>query len=363
MNVSERTIADVATIQAIRALLARHGRGVDRADAATISQCYRPDATVDYGFFNGPASEFATLLATAGNESPTSLHRTGQSWISVNGREARGESYVIAYAPAVDGSGNGRQRLVCGRYLDRFTHEDGAWKIAHRRYVLDVAISRNGAFTPPPLAPLSAYYPSGGHRSADAGMALLARAKAALPIHPKENDMTDLSTGVSPELIDRAISTQQLATLTAAYCRGTDRTDAGLLKTLFHDDSVVMSGAFNGNGQDFAVAICEIIRTHFRQAFHSTANQWFEVDGDAAIGESYVIAATTMREGGASMLTGGRYIDRFARKDGVWKFSERHFVCDWVMEHPATEQEDPDIAALPLRGKQGIDDPVYAFWK
>ena len=357
-------LAETAVIQAIRKLLAQHGRGVDRADAGTIAQCYHDDAEVDYGFFTGPASELATILAAAQTGGPITLHRVAQSWIRLTGEdEALGESYVTAYAQSPADDGSPRQRLICGRYLDRFTRREGAWKIAHRRYVLDVPLNHEGSFAPPPLGDFANHFPTGGHGRADPGLALLARGRAAAFSSRKEKSAMNAP---SADLIDQTISTQQLATLTAAYCRGVDRTDEALLKSLFHEDSVVTSGAFNGNGQDFAVEICKIVRDYFEMAFHSTANQWFEIDGDEAVGESYAIAATTPRgedEPRMGMLTGGRYIDRFSRRNGVWKFAERHFVCDWTLQQPAPRQEDGMIAALPLRGAQGPEDPIYRFWK
>ncbi|MEC3910991.1 nuclear transport factor 2 family protein [Sphingobium sp. CR2-8] len=131
---------------------------------------------------------------------------------------------------------------------------------------------------------------------------------------------------------DTARSHQQIVELTLAYCRGVDRADETLLKSIFHDDSVVVSGAFDGNGQQFASEICAIVRAVFDQTLHSIDHQWIEVTGDTAIGETYVVAVSTMTDlerGKSEMLTGGRYLDRFTRRDGVWKFSARRFVSEW----------------------------------
>lgn len=131
---------------------------------------------------------------------------------------------------------------------------------------------------------------------------------------------------------DVARSRQQIAELTLAYCRGVDRADEALLKSIFHDDSVVVSGAFDGNGQQFATEICAIVRAVFDQTLHSIDHQWIEVNGDTAVGETYVVAVSTMTDlerGKSEMLTGGRYLDRFTRRDGVWKFAARTFVSEW----------------------------------
>lgn len=166
--------------------------------------------------------------------------------------------------------------------------------------------------------------------------------------------------------MDAVISRQQIADLTMAYCRGIDRADEALLKSIFHEDSTVVSGAFNGGGHAFATEICNIVRAVFDQTFHSIANQWIEVTGDTAIGETYVIAVSTMtdpEEGKSEMLSGGRYLDRFTRREGVWKFAERSFVSDWSRIDKTTRNMDTGLyASLDLQGKQGPDDPVYAMW-
>lgn len=135
-----------------------------------------------------------------------------------------------------------------------------------------------------------------------------------------------------PVADDVELSRAQIIDLTNAYCRGVDRADEALLKSIFHDDSIVISGAFDGNGQAFAKEICVIVRAVFDQTLHTILDQRIEVTGDTAVGETHVVAVSTMtdQDGRKSeMLTGGRYLDRFSRRDGVWKFAARTFVSDW----------------------------------
>ena len=117
--------------------LAVHSRGVDRADVNLLSSAYHPDATVDYGFFIGPAATLGAILAEAQKGTPPTLHRTASSWIKVAGSLAVSESYVMAYVEDAD-----TQRLVFGRYLDRHECRDGEWRLSHRTYVLDGNVNR-----------------------------------------------------------------------------------------------------------------------------------------------------------------------------------------------------------------------------
>jgi hypothetical protein len=352
-------IAQIADRQAIANVLAQHSRGVDRADAGLLADCYHPDGTVDYRFYAGPASEFATILCGAQKAGPVTLHRTAQMWTEVEGDRAWSESYIMAYASSAGEDGPATQHLICGRYLDRHERRDGQWRMNDRTYVLDTSINWTGGLAIPGLGPLENHVPSGGHGSADPGIALLAQATAKITTRGVGTMTYDNST------IDAVISRQQIADLTMAYCRGVDRADAALLGTVFHPDSTVVSGAFNGDGPTFATEICAVVEADYEQTFHSIANQWIKVEGDGAVGETYVIAVSTSRgEDKTDTLTGGRYIDRFERRDGQWRIAERTFVLDWLRAEPSTRDMTGGMyAALDLHGTRGSADPVYSFAK
>ncbi|WP_404476371.1 nuclear transport factor 2 family protein [Novosphingobium sp. BL-52-GroH] len=356
-------IGHVADIQAIAKVLACHSRGVDRADAGLLASCYHDDGTVDYRFYTGAASEFAAILAGAQKSGPVTLHRTAQMWIELDGDRAASESYIMAYASSPGEGGPATQHLICGRYLDRHELRGGEWRMSHRTYVLDTNVNWTGGphvdCALPGIGPLESQVPVGGHGAADAGIALLARARAQVSAKTQEQGYQPMTH--SEQTLDAVVSRQQIADLTMAYCRGVDRADVRLLSQVFHEDSTVVSGAFNGRGRDFAAAICALVEETYEQTFHSIANQWIEVEGDGAVGETYVIAASTGRDG-TDTLTGGRYIDRFVRRDGCWAIAERTFVLDWLRSEPSTRDMAGGMyAALDLHGERGQGDPVYAF--
>ena len=166
--------------------------------------------------------------------------------------------------------------------------------------------------------------------------------------------------------LDLALSRQALHELSMAYCRGADRADSALLVSCFHDDASIVAGMFNGPASEFAENVVQHIRKNVERVFHSVANEWFQIDGEHAVGESYAIAVATLSTDGRDMdaITGGRYLDRFERRNGVWKIAERVFVQDWNINQPSTAAfDDAFYAGLKLRGCYGASDPVYAFWK
>lgn len=335
---------------AIANTLALHSRGVDRADANLLGAAYHPEATVDYGFFAGPAATLVDILANAQKGSLPTLHRTSNCWIKVDGDAATSESYVIAYVeePAL-------QRFVYGRYLDTHACRDGEWRLTHRTYVLDGNTNRPStvARADPPTG-FEHYVPTGAKGAADPGRALLALHAAAA----RGNTMT--ATPNREAALDAALAKAEIHDLCMAYARGVDRADEALLASIFTEDSTVISGVVNGSGKAFARDITAFVRDNLEMCFHSVANEWVDVRGDEAVGEHYAIAQ--MVQTGTEVLTGGRYIDRYVKRDGKWLILSRTFVTDWTHSHPSTMERDGFYEALTNRGCFGNTDPVYAHW-
>jgi SnoaL-like domain len=331
--------------------LANHSRGVDRADANLLGAAYHPDATVDYGFFAGPAAELVAMLAAAQKGSLTTLHRTCNTDIRIDGNRAISESYVIAYIEEAE-----LQRLVLGRYLDRHECRAGEWRLSHRTYVLDGNVNRASTIQrADPPAVHDNYVPEGAKGASDPGRALLARFEAANRSLEGARPMS-----ADAQALDAALARDAIRQLLTGYCRGVDRGDKALLASVFWEDSAVISGVINASGPQFADSIIDYVTANLEYCFHSIANEWIEVKGDRAVGEHYIIAH--LCAGGQDVMTGGRYIDGYQRRDGVWKISERTFVADWNTTHPKSLELDGMYEPLKNRGSFGKGDPVYAHW-
>lgn len=160
--------------------------------------------------------------------------------------------------------------------------------------------------------------------------------------------------------LDTALSRDAIRTLLTGYCRGVDRGDKDLLASVYWPDSTVISGVVNATGPEFASAIVDYVTANLDYCFHSIANEWIEVKGDHGVGEHYIIAH--MSVGGQDIMTGGRYIDSYERRDGVWKIKSRTFVADWNTSHPKSMELDGMYEPLKTRGSFGKGDPVYALW-
>jgi hypothetical protein len=108
-----------------------------------------------------------------------------------------------------------------------------------------------------------------------------------------------------------------------------DRLDREMLLSVYHEDAIEDHGVFVGDREGFADWV---IAFHSR-AQHSTQhvinNHVCDLDGDVAHAETYYMFAAMNVDGAPLTLSGGRYIDRFERRQGRWAIALRKVVSDW----------------------------------
>jgi hypothetical protein len=63
------------------------------------------------------------------------------------------------------------------------------------------------------------------------------------------------------------------------------------------------------------------------------------------------------------VVVGGRYLDKYEKRDGTWRFSERTIVTDWATKNdPSTMDMSHPITKDTPRGSLGADDPSHQFF-
>jgi hypothetical protein len=149
--------------------------------------------------------------------------------------------------------------------------------------------------------------------------------------------------------------------LAALYMRGLDRLDGALLEAQFWADARCEYGIFSGNPADFA-AFCMAALADHACNHHMLGQHLIDFTGpDEAFGEVYYQAYHRIAvEAGEprDLFIAGRYVDRYARRAGVWKIAYRSELVDWVRDDPAT---DAMVAATPfIMGQRKPADPLYA---
>jgi hypothetical protein len=349
--------------QEISHVIANHSRGIDRADLATFDDVYHPDGDVAYGFFDGSSAEFARVVTDGADDMPGTMHRPSNVWVEVDGDRAKSESYVTVYTHAGDETGatSGETTFIGGRYLDRFERRDRVWKMTHRTYVMDWNLNQPGTGSTMPgfdAAPRI----QGLKGPSDFSIDFLA-AQDTKTSGKEDAAMVDVSAELATRA-QEAFAKQDIHELIMGQARAIDRADVDLFKSLWFDDATVNIADFQGSGVDFVDMILDATRDMKRMA-HSIANEWIKVDGDTARSECYMIAFTTVagENGDQDTLTGGRYLDAFERREGVWKYTHRAFVQDWEINQPSSDKGDEGmLATLTTRAASYPDDAVYKFW-
>lgn len=169
----------------------------------------------------------------------------------------------------------------------------------------------------------------------------------------------------APE-IQALLDKQAITDVINNYMRAADRADIDLLKTCYHDDAWEdHGGVFDGPAVDY-VAIMAKALPKGGIMNHLATNVIIELNDDTAKVEHYILAYARMKKDGEKFdtLTLARAIDRFERRDGVWRIAKRRLVWEWNHEMPFAESWGrglmaPDVSAL-VRGGKKPNDPLYA---
>lgn len=131
----ERMVRELHDKQAIREVIARYSRGVDRQDRELLLSCYHPDAIDDHGAFVGGPEDFWDWLGPSHvDHFRTHQHITTNHLCELDGDVAHAETYWMFAGKTAHGDHLG---LFGGRYIDRMERRAGRWAIAARKCVLE----------------------------------------------------------------------------------------------------------------------------------------------------------------------------------------------------------------------------------
>jgi hypothetical protein len=120
---------------AMRDVLARYARAIDRMDWDLLRSCYHPGAIDEHGRYDGDVEGFIAWLERELPAYKGTAHVLGQQRIEFQNPDAAvSEAYGVAYHRNADET---EDRTLLVRYLDRFERRAGEWRIAHRRCVYE----------------------------------------------------------------------------------------------------------------------------------------------------------------------------------------------------------------------------------
>jgi hypothetical protein len=294
--------------QAIRDVLMRYWRGIDRADEQLVRAAYHPDAYDDHGYYEGDVDGFVrSLHASVFPRFTCTMHYSGHIAIDFTGANtAYAESYTEAHhVLAQDGSAT--DGVYGLRYVDCFERRDGDWRIAHRVCTWDWRRSdRIGDQT---LAP---GFFRGVRNHAD-------------PIyqHP-------VRARITPNA-DELLAKQECYDVLMRYVRGIDRCDTELVRSAYHPDAYDNHGAYQGDLDGFIAWVKPAVMDSLDVTMHKVGNVLIEVAGDNAFGEAYAETHHILGEDerATDRVMPLRYIDRFERRHGAWRIAHRIVAYEW----------------------------------
>jgi ketosteroid isomerase-like protein len=166
--------------------------------------------------------------------------------------------------------------------------------------------------------------------------------------------------------LEELLAKDSIRDLVLKYSRAVDRHDFDLLATLYHEDSIDdHGGMFYGTGPEYLEWLPMVVES-MEVLSHQVMNHLIVVDetGEYAEGEVYIQAYHLMPGGEdqEELVIGGRYLDKYAKRDGEWRFAHRKIVLDWHQMQMARRQPDsPVLAGTPL-GDRIDKDPSKAFF-
>jgi len=143
--------------------------------------------------------------------------------------------------------------------------------------------------------------------------------------------------------------------------RGIDRFDRDLFLSGYHPDAVIDAGSMVAHPAE-VFAIGRALHAEGQSStLHHLTNFTCEITGDSAHAETYWLYAGRNRDGG-NWLAGGRYADRFERRNGEWRVAFRYTIGEWSGTVPANQAPlFADVADIHANGKpsRNGEDPSY----
>ena len=144
------------------------------------------------------------------------------------------------------------------------------------------------------------------------------------------------------------------------YSRGVDRLDRDLIVSAYHPDATDDHGMFVGGPEAFADWVVDMhSRTHVSHQ-HCLFNHTCELRGTIAHTETYYMFVGMNRTAPPLAMSGGRYVDRFEKRDGRWAIADRVCVRDWAPVDVVPDLHDPSTLTA-ING--ALPQPVIQFMR
>lgn len=164
---------------------------------------------------------------------------------------------------------------------------------------------------------------------------------------------SEMATG--DDALATLLSREEIRDCLHRYARGCDRVDPELIASAFHEDAIDVHGAVNGTPAEFLA--WWLPQQEARESTqHYLMNMSIDVDGDQAHAETYYLCIIKLRGKPEASVIGGRYVDRFERREVGWRIAVRVVIADWTFEADAS---GTSALVASSKGRRSKEDPSY----
>ncbi len=146
-----------------------------------------------------------------------------------------------------------------------------------------------------------------------------------------------------PDPLALVVNRLAISDLVHAYCQGVDRRDPEAVARLFTEDGTFVAYATPGATEPTSTSRghAEIAKAigmarYYKQTTHTVGNHLAAIDGDAATGETCVVAYHVLGDEGSErlMIWHIRYLDTYSRGPEGWRIDERVLRVDLETNQP-----------------------------
>ena len=157
---------------------------------------------------------------------------------------------------------------------------------------------------------------------------------------------------IAPERLarlDELLDKQDIHECLTRFSRGMDRFDRECFLSAFWPDGVMAAGPLVGTPEEcwtWAIPMHEAgqVVTH-----HALLNCTIDIQGDTAHTETYYLFVARNRDESV-WQAGGRYVDRFERRNDEWRIAMRHNAIEWSCMPPAMPIPFADVPGIQENG-------------
>ena len=125
------------------------------------------------------------------------------------------------------------------------------------------------------------------------------------------------------------------------YFRAVDAADWDLMASCYHEDATdEHAGVFVGTIDGLVQWCVDNVAKEFSSWMHYGGQSIIDVDGDTAQVETYAVAIHKTHPDPTGfthdVIAGGKFYDRFERRNGMWRIAQRKLVINWIPSAPVS---------------------------